>query len=176
MNNEKEIQEFLSKPPYFQMLSVLTAIQENIPENANESLLKIKKSLQEAICDYNSVLEKIQKQLIFDSDIYNLVFLLEHLSDKSIQTIISSLDDFSNSLAQKDFSSLSKTEKAMFITAINILKTINYFCFPIKNQNFKNLILDIIASTIPLFPDNKIFFENMQNKLSDSEKPLNSFL
>ena len=132
MNNEKEIQEFLSKPPYFQMLSVLTSIQENIPENANESLLKIKKSLQEAICDYNSVLEKIQKQLIFDSDIYNLVFLLEHLSDKSIQTIISSLDDFSNSLAQKDFSSLSKTEKAMFITAINILKTINYFCFPIK--------------------------------------------
>lgn len=74
MNNEKEIQEFLSKPPYFQMLSVLTAIQENIPENANESLLKIKKSLQEAICDYNSVLDKIQKQLIFDSDIYNLVF------------------------------------------------------------------------------------------------------
>lgn len=170
MNDEKEIQEFLSKPPYFQMLSVLTSIQENIPENANESLLKIKKSLQEAICDYNSVLEKIQKQLIFDSDIYNLVFLLEHLSDKSIQTIISSLDDFSNSLAQKDFSSLSKTEKAMFITAINILKTINYFCFPIKNQNFKNLILDIIASTISLFPDNKIFFENMQNKLSDSEK------
>ena len=43
MNDEKEIQEFLSKPPYFQMLSVLTAIQENIPENANESLLKIKK-------------------------------------------------------------------------------------------------------------------------------------
>ena len=43
MNNEKEIQEFLSKPPYFQMLSVLTSIQENIPENANESLLKIKK-------------------------------------------------------------------------------------------------------------------------------------
>ena len=103
MNNEKEIQEFLSKPRYFQMLSVLTAIQENIPENANESLLKIKKSLQEAICDYNSVLDKIQKQLIFDSDIYNLVFLLEHLSDKSIQTIIASLDDFSNSLAQKDF-------------------------------------------------------------------------
>ena len=35
MNNEKEIQEFVSKRPYVQMLSVLTAVQENIPENAN---------------------------------------------------------------------------------------------------------------------------------------------
>ena len=47
MNNEKEIQEFLSKPPYFQMLSVLTAIQENIPEE-----IKSKKKEKQEDCAF----------------------------------------------------------------------------------------------------------------------------
>lgn len=164
--NKEEIKEFLSTTPVFQMRFILASIQEDIPADS----LEIKNNLQEALNDYDSILEKIKDQLIFDYEIYNLLFVLEHLSSKSIQTIISSLDDFSSSLAQKDFSSISKPEKAMFVTSINILKCIKYFSSPVKQQNFKNLILDIIASTIPLLSSNKIFFDNMQNELSDLGK------
>ena len=164
--NKEEIKEFLSTTPVFQMRFILASIQEDIPADS----LEIKNNLQEALNDYDSILDKIKDQLIFDYEIYNLLFVLEHLSSKSIQTIISSLDDFSSSLAQKDFSSISKPEKAMFVTSINILKCIKYFSSPVKQQNFKNLILDIIASTIPLLSSNKIFFDNMQNELSDLGK------
>lgn len=164
--NKEEIKEFLSETPVFQMRFILASIQEDIPADS----LEIKNNLQEALNDYDSILDKIKDQLIFDYEIYNLLFVLEHLSSKSIQTIISSLDDFSSSLAQKDFSSISKPEKAMFVTSINILKCIKYFSSPVKQQNFKNLILDIIASTIPLLSSNKIFFDNMQNELSDLSK------
>lgn len=164
--NKEEIKEFLSTTPVFQMRFILASIQEDIPADS----LEIKNNLQEALNDYDSILDKIKDQLIFDYEIYNLLFVLEHLSSKSIQTIISSLDDFSSSLAQKDFSSISKPEKAMFVTSINILKCIKYFSSPVKEQNFKNLILDIIASTIPLLSSNKIFFDNMQNELSDLGK------
>lgn len=164
--NKEEIKEFLSETPVFQMRFILASIQEDIPADS----LEIKNNLQEALNDYDSILDKIKDQLIFDYEIYNLLFVLEHLSSKSIQTIISSLDDFSSSLAQKDFSSISKPEKAMFVTSINILKCIKYFSSPVKEQNFKNLILDIIASTIPLLSSNKIFFDNMQNELSDLGK------
>ena len=164
--NKEEIKEFLSTTPVFQMRFILASIQEDIPADS----LEIKNNLQEALNDYDSILDKIKDQLIFDYEIYNLLFVLEHLSTKSIQTIISSLDDFSSSLAQKDFSSISKPEKAMFVTSINILKCIKYFSSPVKQQNFKNLILDIIASTIPLLSSNKIFFDNMQNELSDLGK------
>lgn len=164
--NKEEIKEFLSETPVSQMRFILASIQEDIPADS----LEIKNNLQEALNDYDSVLDKIKDQLIFDYEIYNLLFVLEHLSSKSIQTIISSLDDFSSSLAQKDFSSISKPEKAMFVTSINILKCIKYFSSPVKEQNFKNLILDIIASTIPLLSSNKIFFDNMQNELSDLGK------
>ncbi len=164
--NKEEIKEFLSTTPVFQMRFILASIQEDIPADS----LEIKNNLQEALNDYDSILDKIKDQLTFDYEIYNLLFVLEHLSSKSIQTIISSLDDFSSSLAQKDFSSISKPEKAMFITSINILKCIKYFSSPVKQQNFKNLILDIIASTIPLLSSNKIFFDNMQNELSDLGK------
>ena len=164
--NKEEIKEFLSETPVFQMRFILASIQEDIPADS----LEIKNNLQEAINDYDSILDKIKDQLIFDYEIYNLLFVLEHLSSKSIQTIISSLDDFSSTLAQKDFSSISKPEKAMFVTSINILKCIKYFSSPVKEQNFKNLLLDIIASTIPLLSSNKIFFDNMQNELSDLGK------
>ena len=164
--NKEEIKEFLSTTPVFQMRFILASIQEDIPADS----LEIKNNLQEALNDYDSILDKIKDQLIFDYEIYNLLFVLEHLSSKSIQTIISSLDDFSSSLAQKEFSSISKPEKAMFVTSINILKCIKYFSSPVKEQNFKNLILDIIASTIPLLSSNKIFFDNMQNELSDLDK------
>ena len=164
--NKEEIKEFLSTTPVFQMRFILASIQEDIPADS----LEIKNNLQEALNDYDSILDKIKDQLIFDYEIYNLLFVLEHLSSKSIQTIISSLDDFSSSLAQKEFSSISKPEKAMFVTSINILKCIKYFSSPVKQQNFKNLILDIIASTIPLLSSNKIFFDNMQNELSDLGK------
>ena len=164
--NKEEIKEFLSATPVSQMRFILASIQEDIPADS----LEIKNNLQEALNDYDSILDKIKDQLIFDYEIYNLLFVLEHLSSKSIQTIISSLDDFSSSLAQKDFSSISKPEKAMFVTSINILKCIKYFSSPVKEQNFKNLILDIIASTIPLLSSNKIFFDNMQNELSDLGK------
>ena len=164
--NKEEIKEFLSTTPVSQMRFILASIQEDIPADS----LEIKNNLQEALNDYDSILDKIKDQLIFDYEIYNLLFVLEHLSSKSIQTIISSLDDFSSSLAQKDFSSISKPEKAMFVTSINILKCIKYFSSPVKQQNFKNLILDIIASTIPLLSSNKIFFDNMQNELSDLGK------
>ena len=164
--NKEEIKEFLSTTPVFQMRFILASIQEDIPAAS----LEIKNNLQEALNDYDSILDKIKDQLIFDYEIYNLLFVLEHLSSKSIQTIISSLDDFSSSLAQKEFSSISKPEKAMFVTSINILKCIKYFSSPVKQQNFKNLILDIIASTIPLLSSNKIFFDNMQNELSDLGK------
>ncbi len=164
--NKEEIKEFLSTTPVSQMRFILASIQEDIPEDS----LEIKNNLQEALNDYDSILDKIKDQLIFDYEIYNLLFVLEHLSSKSIQTIISSLDDFSSTLAQKDFSSISKPEKAMFVTSINILKCIKYFSSPVKEQNFKNLILDIIASTIPLLSSNKIFFDNMQNELSDLGK------
>ena len=164
--NKEEIKEFLSTTPVSQMRFILASIQEDIPADS----LEIKNNLQEAINDYDSILDKIKDQLIFDYEIYNLLFVLEHLSSKSIQTIISSLDDFSSTLAQKDFSSISKPEKAMFVTSINILKCIKYFSSPVKEQNFKNLLLDIIASTIPLLSSNKIFFDNMQNELSDLGK------